>query len=226
MSAATRKQRVRSPARRLIRSRGIVIARVKHLSPSFRGAKPRLSRVRVRFAPRNDSANVSLLAARGARAMSETFSPFCKQGRGECRVRDAPAAWCAQWGRETCTPVFTAEAPETSGIPHAMVYGLYALFPGTIGVVDPVGPCDPRLAARLGSARTKRTLTPTMGRQNHTISPSATPPLVSRAATAHELRSPCDHMRTRQRRVHHSPPRVRDDRDTPLAVGRDGDSKP
>ena len=71
-----------------------------------------------------------------------------------------------------------------------------------------------------------RTLTPTMGRQNHTISPSATPPLVSRAATAHELRSPCDHMRTRQRRVHHSPPRVRDDRDTPLAVGRDGDSKP
>ena len=35
------------------------------------------------------------------------------------------------------------------------------------------------------------------------------------------LASPCNHLRTRRRRVHHSPPRVRDDRDTPLAVGRD-----
>jgi hypothetical protein len=66
------------------------------------------------------------------------------------------------------------------------------------------------------------TLTPTMGRQNHATSPSATPPLVPHAATAHDLRRPAITLRTRQRRVHHSPPRVRDDRDTPLAVGRDG----
>ena len=92
----------------------------------------------------------------------------------------------------------------------------FALSPGTIGCVDPVSPLLPRLAARSGSTQQQRTLTPTMGRQNHAISPSATLPLVSHAATAHELRSPCDIMRTRQRRVHHSPPRVRDDRDTPL----------
>jgi len=48
----------------------------------------------------------------------------------------------------------------------------------------------PRLAARSGSARFPRTLTPTMGRQNHTISPSATSPLVSLAATTHELLRP------------------------------------
>ena len=34
-----------------------------------------------------------------------------------------------------------------------MVYRLYALFPGTIGCVDPVSPKVPRLAARLGSTR-------------------------------------------------------------------------
>ena len=42
-------------------------------------------------------------------------------------------------------------------------------------------------------------LTPTLGRQNHTTSPSASAPFVTCAA-----------------RVHRIPPRVRDDRDTPL----------
>jgi len=31
---------------------------------------------------------------------------------------------------EVCTRVFTAEAPETSGIPHTMVYGLFRALPG------------------------------------------------------------------------------------------------
>ena len=119
--------------------------------------------------------------------------------------------------------MFTAEAPASPGIPHAMVYGLYALFPGTIGCVDPVGPLLPRLAARSGSTRHQRTLTPTMGRQNHATSPSATPPLVSHAATAHDLTSPCDIKRTRQCRVHRTPPHVRDDRETPLLLSRDGE---
>jgi len=66
----------------------------------------------------------------------------------------------------------------------------FALFPGTIGCVDLVGPLVPRLAARLGSTRHQRTLTPTMGRQNHATSPPATTPLVSHAATAHDLHRP------------------------------------
>jgi hypothetical protein len=54
--------------------------------------------------------------------------------------------------------VFTAEAPEKPGIPHAMVYELYALFPGTIGCVDPVGPLNLRLAARSGSTQVPKNL--------------------------------------------------------------------
>src|ERR1700730_8049071 len=34
-----------------------------------------------------------------------------------------------RWGSEVCTPVFTAEAPESSGIPHAMVLRLMAYSP-------------------------------------------------------------------------------------------------
>jgi len=53
-----------------------------------------------------------------------------------------------------------------------------------------------------------RTLTPTMGRQNHATSPSATPPLVSHAALAHELSSPCDHLsHTTASRPPHPAPR-------------------
>jgi hypothetical protein len=87
-----------------------------------------------------------------------------------------------------CTRVFTAEAPETSGIPHAMVLTAYiALSPGT-------GRSCPRR-----SRDKPATLTPASGRQDHTTSPSASGAFVSRAVS-----------------VHHSPPHVRDDRETPL----------
>jgi hypothetical protein len=65
----------------------------------------------------------------------------------------------------------------------------------------------------------------TMVRQNHSTSPSATPPLVSHAVLAHDFRRPAITLRTPQRRVN-SPPRLRDDRDTPLSVGRDAEIKP
>ena len=38
---------------------------------------------------------------------------------------------------------------------------------------------------------------------------------------AHESRSPCDHLARRRGCVHHIPPRVHDDRDTPLLSERD-----
>src|SRR5215208_7317450 len=47
-------------------------------------------------------------------------------------------------------------------------------------------------------------LTPASRRQDHTTSPSASAPFVSGATSVHRI-----------------PPRVRDDRDTPLRVGRD-----
>ena len=52
------------------------------------------------------------------------------------RVQGMPGAQCthslmrAMGVEKTCARVFTAEAPETSGIPHAMVYGLFRALPG------------------------------------------------------------------------------------------------
>src|SRR5881396_593869 len=85
-----------------------------------------------------------------------------------------------------CARVFTAEAPETSGIPHAMVYGFLRALPGDHRFVDPV-----IRATRWRLAN----LTPASGRQNHTASPSARATLVSRAHSVHRI-----------------PPHVRDDR--------------
>src|SRR6266700_1450421 len=87
----------------------------------------------------------------------------------------------------------------TGNIRHSARNGFTAVLralPGDHRFVDPV-----IRATRWRPAN----LTPASGRQNHTASPSAT-------ASA----------RLTLRRVHRIPPRVHDDRDTPLSVGRDG----
>src|SRR3954451_10234838 len=65
-----------------------------------------------------------------------------------------------------------------------------------------------------------RQLDTSNGCQDHTASPSAATSFVSAPQIAHKvqlaLRSP---MRARRCRVHRIPPRVRDDRDTPLVWG-------
>ena len=65
------------------------------------------------------------------------------------------------------------------------------------------------------------------GCQDHTVLPYAS----SAAHLAHRLplmrfNSPCDHPVRRRPRVHHIPPRVRDDRDTPLLSSRDSRKEP
>src|SRR5450755_749478 len=67
-------------------------------------------------------------------------------------------------------------------------------------------------------------LTPASGRQDHTILPSAATSLVRVPVTAHEsLRTrPATPSHAKRCRVHRTPSRVRDDRDTPLCVRRDG----
>ena len=79
-----------------------------------------------------------------------------------------------------CTRVFTAEAPETSGIPHAMVLRLISRSPRGPGSFAPVTfagivPCE--------------NLAPASGRQDHTILPSASGALVKRAAASTASRS-------------------------------------
>src|SRR5665811_1625047 len=78
--------------------------------------------------------------------------------------------------------------------PHAMVLRLIRTLPGDRAFLPP----SPRETY-------PQDLTPASRRQDHTILPSAGHALVRSAS-----------------RVHRIPPRVRDDRDTPLVVGRDG----
>src|SRR5580692_2490931 len=76
-----------------------------------------------------------------------------------------------------CTRVFTAEAPETSGIPHAMVLRLISRSPRGPGSFAPVALAD----------RLRKNLAPASGRQDHTTSPSASSAFVSRTISVHRI---------------------------------------
>ena len=81
---------------------------------------------------------LSCLATQKAPEPCSFFAPLKAEDAGDAGCPMHPQPGVRILVVEVCTPVFTAEAaeaPETSGIPHAMVYELYALFPGTIGCV-------------------------------------------------------------------------------------------
>jgi hypothetical protein len=63
------------------------------------------------------------------------------------------------------------------------------------------------------------------GCRDHTVLPYASAPSILRAV-ARSRKSPCEQLARRHCRVHHIPPRVRDDRDTPLLSSRDSREKP
>src|ERR1700682_163423 len=113
-------------------------------------------------------------------------APLENRGRGECRVPAAPAASCAM-------VVVAHECSHhgrtgTPGIPARNGFnGFLRALPGDRACLSP------------SSALLLADLTPASRRQAHTTSPSASARFVKRAA-----------------RVHRIPPRVRDDRDTPL----------
>jgi hypothetical protein len=109
-----------------------------------------------------------------------------QRGRGECRAPSAPAGSCA-WVVVECTRVVQVHRNHPA-FPHAMVYGYFALSPE-------IGRSCLRHPRKLLPAN----LTPASRRQDHTTWPSASSALVRSAI-----------------RVHRHPPRVRDDRDTPL----------
>src|SRR5665213_1973625 len=87
----------------------------------------------------------------------------------------------------------TTGSPETSGLPCAMVLRLLRALPGAPGFL-----------ATIACASVNADLTPASGCQNHTTLPSASSALVRDTVSVHRI-----------------PPRVRDDHDTPLLVGRD-----
>ena len=127
-----------------------------------------------------------VLAAHFARALP-VILPSTDRGRREGRVAAAPGAPAQKGFARARKPRVQAV---TTGPPCAVVYGLYALSPVNPSV------CHRRPRdAQASSPAWRRTL----GRQDHTISPSASMPHVHR-----------------HRSVHRIPHHARDDRDTPL----------
>ena len=132
----------------------------------------------------------------------------------EQRARVMPGAQCTRslvcaQGSQYAHQSSQRRHRKTSGIPHAMVLRIIGALPGDEFLLPP----SPRRLdgisypgwAECASAR----LGINNGCQDHTTSPSATLPLVSRAALVRSrVASPCDLMRTRQRRVHRIPPHV------------------
>src|SRR6266403_1066743 len=111
----------------------------------------------------------------------------------------------------------TTGPPEHPAFPHAMVLRLTSRSPRRPGFIVTV-------VCEYGSSHPGRAdwppqdLTPASGRQNDTTSPSASAPFVCAPVTAHGFKKPAlPSSRARGHcRVHRIPPRVRDDRDTPL----------
>src|SRR3981081_580501 len=107
-------------------------------------------------------------AARFARVLP-LVSRHKKRGRGECRMRAAPAVSCAKLCEETHTSIQVQR--RQSGIPCAMVFSLIARSPrrrlpfatvicGLAVLQDPVGPLE-----------NLRRFSTSNGCQDHTISP-------------------------------------------------------
>src|SRR5260370_32924766 len=116
----------------------------------------------------------------------------------------------------------TTSTPESPGIPARNGFNsLCRALPGDLALLPP----SPRgYHARphpLGPTCHPQNLTPASGRQDHTIVPAAATSLVIVPVLAHEfLRTrPAIPSRAKRCRVHRIPPRVRDDRDTPLWWG-------
>jgi hypothetical protein len=78
----------------------------------------------------------------------------------------------------------TTVTPEQPGIPRAMVYGLLRALPGDQACLTP------------SPARLLADLTPALGRQNDTTSPSASARFVKRAARVHRIPPHVRNVRT------------------------------
>jgi hypothetical protein len=92
----------------------------------------------------------------------------------------------------------TTGTPKQSGLPCAMVYGLFCALPGVRDLLVTV-----------------------IGAMREALLPTWHQP---RGARTTQLRRPRQApLVSQRRRVHRIPPRVRDDRDTPLVPERDGD---
>src|SRR6201747_3124757 len=148
------------------------------------------------------------LAARSARGLLKSLAPI--RGRGECRMRAAPAVPCAKKWRKTHTSIQVQR--RTSDIPCAMALRLITRSPRRrIRLVTVIG----ELAASprpVGPTRLRQ-LDTSNGCRNHTTSPYATTSFVCALLIAHGPGSiqnpPCHHVSRRMLpRPPHPAPRL------------------
>jgi hypothetical protein len=116
------------------------------------------------------------LAAPCVRAFAINSRPLQSEGAGDAGRPMRPIAACAMGNGRTHTRCQVT--PESPGIPHAMVYGLYVLSPAI------------RICLSPSSANYSADFTPTLRRQDHTISPSASGALVRSAIRVHRIPVP------------------------------------
>jgi hypothetical protein len=117
----------------------------------------------------------------------------------------------------------TTGPPDQPGAPARNGFnGFLRALPGDRLVVTVVNGYGFALPGR--AHKTSANLTPAPGRQDHTTSPSASASLVYRARSSLTGLStrPAITSRSTLPRPPHPAPYVRDDRETPLCVGRDG----
>src|SRR3977135_188924 len=131
----------------------------------------------------------------------------------------APAASCALVVVERTR--VTTSTPESPGIPARNGFnGFLRALPGDRALLPP-SPCGLKvLSSRVEPNEPPQDLTPASRRQDHTTSPSASSAVVLHAANrSRRAIRPALASHAKRCRVHRTPPRVRDDHDTPLWWG-------
>jgi hypothetical protein len=160
--------------------------------------------------------HVHALATPSARGVDKSLA---QRGRGERRMPVAPAASCALVMVERTR--VTTSTPESPGVPARNGFnGFLRALLGDRALLPP-SPCGLKvLSSPVEPNEPPQDLTPASRRQDHTTSPSASSAVVlhaanrSRRAIRPALASHAQHCC-----VHRTPPRVRDDHDTPLWWG-------
>ena len=94
-----------------------------------RGVCTRIRALRP-FSP-HTQAHILILAAHRARALPENLSPFENRGRGEFRVPNAPAAWCALGVVKYAHQYSQRRHRKHPAFPTQWFYGLYVISPAT-----------------------------------------------------------------------------------------------
>ena len=115
----------------------------------------------------------------------------------------------------------TTSTPKSPGIPARNGFnGFLRALPGDRALLPPSS-ADMFLSKPGWADLNSANLTPASGRQDHTTSPYAATSLVRSLGDRSRIQRtrPAIPSRARRCRVHRIPPRVRDDRDTPLLWG-------